>query len=272
MKRNLIGTVSLVALSLLITNHGAYAQTACAGRCALRFQRRNHASACRPYKIKRADFDNNFIMISNVDTGDTVLSLFQRETPSHVNHKLIFHHRGNQYFLAEIWGGDRNAGMAMPATKARAAGRGRCAPATQTSRSRSDNRCIACTRSKFSSGSTVKGAPKEDVMKRNLFATLSLGALSVLFTATGAYAQPGLEATVPFAFNVGTTNCRPALYRITVDPLSSSVTIQNCKTVPRSSPMPSASTLAKRTTNWCSGRPTIDTSWPRSGESRAARA
>jgi hypothetical protein len=70
------------------------------------------------YKIKRADFDSNFLMVSNVKTGDTVLSLFQRETPSRVNHKMIFHHRGNQYFLAEVWGGEGSPGMAMPATKA----------------------------------------------------------------------------------------------------------------------------------------------------------
>jgi hypothetical protein len=66
-------------------------------------------------------------------------------------------------------------------------------------------------------------------MKHNLLATLSLGALSVLFTATSAYAQHGVEATVPFAFNVGTTQLPAGTYRITVQPLSSSVTIRNCK-------------------------------------------
>jgi predicted TIM-barrel fold metal-dependent hydrolase len=64
-------------------------------------------------------------------------------------------------------------------------------------------------------------------MKRNFFATLSLGALSVLFTATGAYAQRAVEATVPFAFNVGATQMPAGTYRITVDPLRSSVTIRN---------------------------------------------
>ena len=43
---------------------------------------------------------------------------FNGRPRSHVNHKLIFHHRGNQYFLAEIWGGDGNSGLAMPASKA----------------------------------------------------------------------------------------------------------------------------------------------------------
>ena len=65
-------------------------------------------------------------------------------------------------------------------------------------------------------------------MKRNLFATLSLGALSALLTASSAYAQPGLEATVPFAFNVGTTQLPAGTYKITVDSFNSSVKIRNC--------------------------------------------
>lgn len=67
-------------------------------------------------------------------------------------------------------------------------------------------------------------------MKRNLFATLSLGALSALLTATSAFAQPGVMATVPFAFNVGTTQMPAGTYRIAVKPLDSSITIQNCNT------------------------------------------
>jgi hypothetical protein len=67
-------------------------------------------------------------------------------------------------------------------------------------------------------------------MKRNLFATLSLGALSALLTATSAFAQPGVVATVPFAFNVGITQMPAGTYRISVKPLDSSITIQNCNT------------------------------------------
>lgn len=118
MKRNLIGTVSLVALSLLITNNGAYAQTAARADVPFSFNVGATHLPAGTYKVKRADFDSNFIMVSNINTGDTVLALFQRETSSHVNRKLIFHHRGNQYFLAEIWGGEGSAGMAMPVTKA----------------------------------------------------------------------------------------------------------------------------------------------------------
>jgi hypothetical protein len=65
-------------------------------------------------------------------------------------------------------------------------------------------------------------------MKRNFFATLSLGALSVLATATSAYAQHAVVATIPFAFNVGTTQLPAGIYRIKADLMNSSVTIQNC--------------------------------------------
>jgi hypothetical protein len=64
-------------------------------------------------------------------------------------------------------------------------------------------------------------------MKRNLFATLSLGALSALLTATSAYAQHGVQANVPFAFNVGTTQMPAGAYTITVDSQNSSVKIHN---------------------------------------------
>lgn len=118
MKRNRIGTVSLLALSLLITRNGAYAQSAARADVPFSFNVGSTHLPAGMYKVKRADFDTNFIMVSNVNTGDTVLSLFQRETPSRVNRKLVFHHRGNQYFLAEVWGADGSRGMAMPTTRA----------------------------------------------------------------------------------------------------------------------------------------------------------
>lgn len=64
-------------------------------------------------------------------------------------------------------------------------------------------------------------------MKLNLFAILSLAALSVLFTGSGAYAQHIVEAKVPFDFNVGTTQLPAGTYTIKVDSITSSVAIQN---------------------------------------------
>jgi hypothetical protein len=118
MKRNRIGTVSLLALSLVFTRNGAYAQSAARAEVPFAFNVGGTHLPAGMYKVKRADFDSKFIVFSNVSTGDTVLSPFEQETPGRVNNKLIFHHRGNQYFLAEVWRGERSPGMAVPATKA----------------------------------------------------------------------------------------------------------------------------------------------------------
>jgi hypothetical protein len=131
MKRNRIGNISLLALSLLFTTTSAFAQAPARAYVPFAFNVGTKHLPAGTYEIKRADFNSNFVMVSNRNTGETVLSLFQRETPGHVNHKLIFHHQGNQYFLSEICGGEGTIGMAMPDT-----------------------------RSKFSSGSTVKGASR----------------------------------------------------------------------------------------------------------------
>ena len=118
MKRNRIGNFSLMALSLLFTTTSVFAQSPARADVPFAFNVGSKHLPAGTYEIKRADFDSNFVMVSNRNTGDTVLPLYQRETPGHLNRKLIFHHRGNQYFLAEIWGGEGNSGMALPATKA----------------------------------------------------------------------------------------------------------------------------------------------------------
>ena len=51
-------------------------------------------------------------------------------------------------------------------------------------------------------------------MKRNLIGTLSLVALSLLLTAAGAAAQSTVQANVPFAFRIGTTQLPAGTYRI----------------------------------------------------------
>jgi hypothetical protein len=120
MKRNLIGTLSLVALSLLRTATGAYAQSAVQTYVPFAFNVGTAQLPAGSYKVKRAEFDTNYIMISNLKTGTTTLSLFQPESPRNVSGELVFRHLGNQYFLSEIWGGAGGAGsmgMIIPASK-----------------------------------------------------------------------------------------------------------------------------------------------------------
>lgn len=68
-------------------------------------------------------------------------------------------------------------------------------------------------------------------MKRNLITILSLVVMSLMFAATGAYAQSYAKADVPFAFNVGTAQLPAGTYEVKV--LSQSpyeIMIQNRET------------------------------------------
>jgi hypothetical protein len=118
MKRNRIGSLSLLALSLLFTTTGAFAQTPARAYVPFAFNVGTQHLPAGAYEIKRPSFESNSLMVRNLSTNETVLSLFQRETPGHLNHKLIFRRHGNQYFLAQIWGSEGNTGMTMPVTKA----------------------------------------------------------------------------------------------------------------------------------------------------------
>jgi hypothetical protein len=69
--------------------------------------------------------------------------------------------------------------------------------------------------------------PKEDLMKRNLTGTLSLVVLSLMLTATGAYAQSELKATVPFAFKVGQSQLPGGTYEIRSNADNNTITIRN---------------------------------------------
>jgi hypothetical protein len=53
-------------------------------------------------------------------------------------------------------------------------------------------------------------------MKRNLISILSLVVMSLMFNATGAYAQSYVKADVPFAFNVGAAQLPAGTYEIKV--------------------------------------------------------
>jgi hypothetical protein len=118
MKSNRIGNISVWALSLLFTTTSAFAQAPARAYVPFAFNVGTSHLPAGTYEIKRADFDSNFVMVSNRNTGETVISLFQKETPGHVNHKLIFHRQGSQYFLSDIWGSDGAVGMAMAIPKA----------------------------------------------------------------------------------------------------------------------------------------------------------
>jgi hypothetical protein len=117
MKRNLIGTLSLVAMSLLLTATGAHAQSPVQTYVPFAFNVGTTQLPAGTYKIKKAEFDSNYLIIRNVKTGTTTVSLFQPEYSRNVRDKLVFYRFGNQHFLAEIWGGAHSTGMTFPDSK-----------------------------------------------------------------------------------------------------------------------------------------------------------
>jgi hypothetical protein len=112
MKRNLIGTLSLVVLSLLFSATGAYAQTIVKGDVPFSFMAGNKELPAGRYGI--SSNDQFSIYITNLETGKSILSLVRSELPRNASPKLVFHHLGNHYFLVEAWGAEGNVGMVAP--------------------------------------------------------------------------------------------------------------------------------------------------------------
>jgi hypothetical protein len=112
MKRNLIGILSLVVMSLLNAT-GAYAQSLVKADVPFAFSVGAAQLPAGTYTISATG--DNAIAIQNGRTG--ALSGVRREYPRNTRAKLVFHHLGNQYFLAEIWRGSDSAGMVIGPSK-----------------------------------------------------------------------------------------------------------------------------------------------------------
>jgi hypothetical protein len=115
MKRNLIGTLSLVALSLLLTATGAAAQSVVQADVPFAFQVGKAQLPAGTYRIKAGS--QSLVEIGNPQTMTSVYSQTQWQGPSKTSAKLVFHHLGNRYFLAEVWGDAGEQGMTLPASK-----------------------------------------------------------------------------------------------------------------------------------------------------------
>ena len=115
MKINSFATSSLVVLSLLFTA-GAYAQSVVQAHVPFAFKVGQKQMPAGTYVIDR-ESGSSFITVRNVNTGTSVQAMGRTETASKKTEKLIFHHYGSQYLLAEIWGATGSVGMVLPATK-----------------------------------------------------------------------------------------------------------------------------------------------------------
>jgi hypothetical protein len=116
MKRNLIGILSLVVLSVLIGSTGAYAQSYAKANVPFAFTVGSAQMPAGTYEIKTVGAGNSSIVIQNRESNEAAMSNAGREQPRNTSAKLVFHHVGNSYFLAEVWRSSTAEGMIVPTT------------------------------------------------------------------------------------------------------------------------------------------------------------
>jgi len=117
MKRNLIGTLSLVVLSVLISSTGAFAQSYAKADVPFAFTVGSAQLPAGTYEVKSIGAGNSSIAIQNSETSATAMSNARREQPRSTRAKLVFHRVGNTYFLAEVWRDSTAEGMILPASR-----------------------------------------------------------------------------------------------------------------------------------------------------------
>jgi hypothetical protein len=116
MKRNLIGIISLVALTVLLNATGANAQARLSANVPFAFTVGTAQLPAGCYQIIALQTDSS-IMLRNCKTGTAVVSQVRPEYPRDTKSQMVFHRLGNQYFLSEIWGAAGNAEVTLPASK-----------------------------------------------------------------------------------------------------------------------------------------------------------
>src|SRR5271169_6129860 len=117
MKRNLIGILSLVVMSLLLNATGAYAQSYAKANVPFDSKVGPAQLPAGTYDIKVDDASAGAIIIRNDQSSASAMATARRESPRKTNAKLVFDHVGNQYFLAEIWRSSDVEGMIVPTSK-----------------------------------------------------------------------------------------------------------------------------------------------------------
>ncbi len=115
MKRNLIGILSLVALSLMVSSTAAFAQSYVKANVPFVFKVGSAQLPAGTYTVKVEE--QNTISIHNGESSAAAMSNARREYARSTSAKLVFHRVGNVYFLAEIWRDSSTDGMIVPTSK-----------------------------------------------------------------------------------------------------------------------------------------------------------
>ena len=116
MKRNLIGTLSLVGMSLLLNVNGAHAQSGVHANVPFAFNVGGSQLPAGSYRITFQDA-TGMAMILNSTTGVAAFALGQRDDSGDKSSKLVFQHPGNGYFLTQICAAPGRIGVRLQAPK-----------------------------------------------------------------------------------------------------------------------------------------------------------
>jgi hypothetical protein len=117
MKRNLVGILSLVVISLMFNVASASAQSYAKADVPFAFVVGSAQLPAGTYDVKTIGAGNSSILIQNHETSAAAMSNAGREQPRDTSAKLVFHRVGNTYFLAEVWRSSTAEGMIVPTSK-----------------------------------------------------------------------------------------------------------------------------------------------------------
>jgi hypothetical protein len=116
MKRNLIGILSLVVMSLLLNPTAVYAQSYAKANVPFDFKVGSAQLPSGTYDVREMG-NANSVMVQNHETSSSAMAIARHENPRDTDAKLVFHKVGGQYFLAEIWRGPGTDGLIVPTSK-----------------------------------------------------------------------------------------------------------------------------------------------------------
>src|ERR1700735_68534 len=114
MKRNLIGILSLVVMSVML-NATAQAQAVAKANVPFAFNVGSTQLPAGTYEIQA--ISDNAVAIKSHNSSAGALSLVQHDPPRKTGSKLVFHRLAGQYFLTEIWGAPGSTGKVIPLSK-----------------------------------------------------------------------------------------------------------------------------------------------------------
>jgi hypothetical protein len=116
MTRNIVGILTILAISLVIGLPNTYAQNAVTATVPFAFTVGGSDMAAGTYSI--SPVSDTVIAIRDHNTGKSVMSLTRREwAGSDGTPKLVFHKYGNKYFLSQVSRGFGSAPMQLPTSK-----------------------------------------------------------------------------------------------------------------------------------------------------------